>query len=69
MFGEKLIIKKYPYLGYSENLIEYFGLIGYSEDFIPEIIASIKPRQTTNSNSSSSSQSRKVIPYPPTVLS
>ena len=69
MFGDKLIIKKYPYLGYSENLIEYFGLIGYPEDFIPEIISSIKPRQTISSNSSSSSQSRKVIPYSPTVLS
>ena len=66
MFGEKLIIKKYPYLGYSPNLIEYFGIIGYSETFIPELISSIKNQ---NSNSNLQSQIKNISPYPPTVLS
>ena len=66
MFGEKLIIKKYPYLGYSPNLIEYFGIIGYSETFIPELISSIKHQ---NSNSNPQSQLKNISPYPPTVLS
>ena len=66
MFGEKLIIKKYPYLGYSPNLIEYFGIIGYSETFIPELISSIKNQ---NSNSNPQSQLKIISPYPPTVLS
>ena len=64
MFGEKLIIKKYPYLGYSPNLIEYFGIIGYSENFIPELISSIK-----NTNLNPQSQTKIISSYPPTVLS
>ena len=64
MFGEKLIIKKYPYLGYSPNLIEYFGIIGYSENFIPELISSIK-----NANLNPQSQTKIISSYPPTVLS
>jgi hypothetical protein len=31
------LIEKYPYLGYSPNLIEYFGIIGYQEEFIPQL--------------------------------
>jgi len=71
MFGEKLIIKKYPYLGYSENLIEYFGIIGYSEDFIPELISLQKSRQIKYSNSNNVPQplTKNNIKYPPTVLS
>ena len=72
MFGEKLILKKYPYLGYSDNLIEYFGVIGYSEIFIPELISSIKQKQGLNPNSSSNAQSqnnKNISPYSPTALS
>ena len=68
MFGEKLIIKKYPYLGYSPNLIEYFGIIGYSETFIPELISSIK-NLNSNPNPNNQSQLKNISPYPPTVLS
>ena len=68
MFGEKLIIKKYPYLGYSPNLIEYFGIIGYSETFIPELISSIK-NSNSNPNPNNQSQLKNMSPYPPTVLS
>ena len=63
MFGEKLIIKQYPYLGYSKNLIEYFGIIGYSEDFIPELISSIKNTSETKSSLSNPNQ------HPPTIIS
>ena len=38
MFGKELQIKKYPYLGYSPNIIEYFSIVGYQENFIPKII-------------------------------
>ena len=30
---EKLI-KKYPYLAFSTNIIEYFAMIGYQENYI-----------------------------------
>ena len=38
---KKNLIQKYPYLGYSPNLIEYFGVIGYQEEFIEEVISEI----------------------------
>ena len=38
MFGKKLQIKKYPYLGYSKNMMEYFAIIGYQESFVPKIL-------------------------------
>ena len=72
MFGEKLLIKKYPYLGYSENLIEYFSIIGYSENFIPELISTYKQKfKTTNTTNNNNNQcsSKNKNPYPPTVLS
>ena len=71
MFGEKLLINKYPYLGYSKNLIEYFGIIGYPEIFIPELISSLKQKQGINSssNKSNESQLKNISPYPPTTLS
>ena len=71
MFGEKLLIKKYPYLGYSENLIEYFSVIGYTENFIPELISTYKLRQnlTTNTNANNQISLKNKNPYPPTVLS
>ena len=37
MFGDDLIIKKYPYLGYSPNLLEYFSIIGFEESYIEEL--------------------------------
>ena len=40
MFGKDLLIKKYPYLAYSQNLMEYFAIIGYQENFVPQIIES-----------------------------
>ena len=39
---KKNLIPKYPYLGYSPNLIEYFGIIGYQEEFVPEVIKRIQ---------------------------
>ena len=45
MFGKELLIKKYPYLGYSPNLIEYFSIIGYKENFIPQLIDCFKKNQ------------------------
>ena len=39
---EDLLIKKYPYLGYSPNLIECFSLIGYEENLLPQIIEEYK---------------------------
>ena len=50
---KKHLISKYPYLGYSPNLIEYYGIIGYQEEFVPKII------QETIKGSN---------PYPPTIL-
>ena len=34
---EKLI-KKYPYLAFSTNIIEYFAMIGYQENYIKKIM-------------------------------
>jgi hypothetical protein len=31
MFGKDLMITKYPYLGSSPNLMEYFPIIGYDK--------------------------------------
>ena len=42
MFGNDLMIKKYPYMGYSQNILEYFAIIGYQENFIPTVINSKK---------------------------
>ena len=63
MFGDKLLINKCPYLGYSEYLIEYFSIIGYTQTFIPELITILKERQKNNN------QSKNKNPYPPTTLS
>ena len=45
MFGKDLLIKKYPYLAYSPNLMEYFGIIGYTEKFVPQILDSYKKKR------------------------
>ena len=50
---KKNLIPKYPYLGYSPNIIEYFGIIGYQEEFIENLIKET-PRDTN--------------PYSPTIL-
>ena len=42
MFGNDLLIKKYPYMGYSQNILEYFAIIGYQDNFIPIVINSKK---------------------------
>ena len=62
MFGEKLLIKKIPYLGYSDNLMEYFSIIGYSETFIPELISTYKQNHNNANNNN-------INPFAPTVLS
>ena len=38
MFGKDLLIKKYPYISSSPNLIEYFEIIGYQESMVPQIL-------------------------------
>ena len=38
MFEKELKINKYPYLGYSENLMECFSIVGYEESILPQII-------------------------------
>ena len=70
MFEDQLLIKKNPYLGYSENLIEYFSIIGYTEIFIPELISILKQNKNTNNNTNNNQSSLKSKnPYSPTVLS
>ena len=54
--NQRNLIEKYPYLGYSPNLIEYFGIIGYPEEFIPQIIKEINKGNTTSN------------PFKPTIL-
>ena len=44
---EKLI-KKYPYLAFSTNIIEYFAMIGYQENYINKIIDNNKYREKIN---------------------
>ena len=55
--SKKHLIEKYPYLGYSPNLIEYFGIIGYQEEFIPQIIKEINKGSNISNN-----------PFSPTIL-
>ena len=45
MLGKEFFIKKYPYLACSPNLMEYFGVIGYQESFVPQILDSYKRKQ------------------------
>ena len=45
MFGKDLLIKKYPYLAYSPNLMEYFAIIGYHENFVPQILDSYSKKK------------------------
>ena len=50
----ELLIKKIPYMALSPNLIEYFAIIGYRENFVPKILDSYL---------------KKKNPYKPTVIS
>ena len=54
MFGQDLLVKKFPYLAYSPNLMESFSIIGYNESFVPQILDSYK---------------RKKNQFTPTILS
>ena len=54
MFNKNHQIKRFPFLGYSKNIMEYFAIIGYQENFFPKIIDSYK---------------KKFNEYPPTILS
>ena len=36
------LIKKYPYLAYSKNIMEYFAMIGYQEKYIKKVISNQK---------------------------
>ena len=54
MFGKDLLIKKYPYMSFSQNIMEYFAIIGYQENFIPILLDSFKKNKN---------------PYFPTILS
>ena len=54
MSDKDLLVKKYPFLGYSLNMIEYFGIIGYNEKYVPIMINTFINEQKTT---------------PPTILS
>ena len=45
MSENNLIDKKYPFLGYSPNVIEYFGVIGYHEKNIPQMLNNFTIKQ------------------------
>ena len=48
MSDEELLISKYPYLGYSQNLIECFSIIGYDENILTQIIEEYKNNNNNN---------------------
>ena len=48
MSDENLLISKYPFLGYSQNIIEYFSIIGYEEAMLPQIIEEYKTNINNN---------------------
>ena len=39
--------KKYPFLGYSPNIIEYFAIIGYNEKYVPKMLNNYACKQIT----------------------
>ena len=47
MFGKELLIKKFPYLSFSPNIMEYFGIIGYQESFVPQILDSYRKKKNS----------------------
>ena len=42
------LIKKYPYLAYSKNIMEYFAMIGYQEKYIRKVIAAKRYNKEIN---------------------
>ena len=48
MSDENILISKYPYLGYSQNIIEYFSIIGYEKAMLPQIIEEYKTNNNHN---------------------
>ena len=42
---KKVEIKKYPYLSFSRNIMEYFAVIGYQETFVPQILDSYRKKK------------------------
>ena len=48
MKEEEKLINKYPFLGYSQNIIECFSIIGYEENIIPQIIEEYKKNNDNN---------------------
>ena len=75
---EDIDIKKFPYLGYSPNLIEYFLIIGYDSSFIqkdilPGIDTQVKEQSDKSFDSQSTSDAKVFSEYKikqyPTVLS
>ena len=55
MSEKEILIRKYPYLSYSNNLIECFSIIGYEEKLLPDIIQEYKIN--------------KQLKYSPTIIS
>ena len=47
MSNKDLLVKKYPFLGYSTNLIEYFAIVGYKEKQVPNMLNNYRNEQKT----------------------
>ena len=47
MSGNNLLDKRYPFLGYSPNIIEYFGIIGYNEKYVPQMLNDFNNKHIT----------------------
>ena len=51
MEEKEKLIKKYPYLAYSTNIMEYFAMIGYQEKYINKVFANNKYKEKIGSPS------------------
>jgi len=51
MEEKEKLIKKYPYLAYSTNIMEYFAMIGYQEKYINKAFANNKYKEKIGSPS------------------
>ena len=80
---DKSLIKKYPFLGYSTNLMEYFAVIGYEETILkqfiipqypktdiinPTILSSITSKQDFGITIDNDLIIRQVYPYNPSII-
>ena len=45
MLKKDFQIKKFPYLAFSPNIMEYFAIIGYQENFVPQILDSYSKKK------------------------